>query len=490
MKRSFYFITICQLILIEKLLAQNFSSPCPRLFSYEMKSIEKDRYFGNVRVETLEELNGVWLRLIFDRACVQLGNWLGEVTTEDNKEFLIKKSKLNLKSGDFLTVRFYVKFTVGRQIPQLTSIRLNGRIVCPEKDIEPVQTTTISFPPVTTTFNILLEDRHANVTTESISTISNIPPSPYNLIQEIEFPAPTPSYQKEVETEDYGEFFQGDLSLVSFRPRYEECGTVMTPPNGLEHGNMEYEGAFPWHSAIYLSKGTELTYICAASLISSRFLITAAHCVTKRNSEIPVRPEHLLVYLGKYFLRRWSNAALQERQIQDIFVHEYYDHMSTKNNIALLKLVKPVKSTQYVRPVCLWKGDSNLQNIIGESGVVIGWGFNEHGIITNKLIKTYMPVVPRETCIRSYPEFFTHFTSNNSFCARFSNDTSICTGDSGGGMIFPQKHPGIHKPLHYLRGIVSISVALQNEFKCDSEHYIVFTDVAKYLPWIEKFKIN
>lgn len=53
--------------------SMNFTSPCPRLFNYENNSLEKDKYFGNVRVETREELSGVWLKISFDNPCVQLG---------------------------------------------------------------------------------------------------------------------------------------------------------------------------------------------------------------------------------------------------------------------------------------------------------------------------------------------------------------------------------------------------------------------------------
>ncbi|XP_044763935.1 serine protease gd-like [Coccinella septempunctata] len=466
---------------------QNFSSPCPRLFSYESKSIEKDKYFGNVRVETREELSGVWLKMLFDKPCVQLGNWLGEVSTEDNREFLIKRPKLVLKPGDFLTVRFYVKFTPGREIPQLLSIKLNNKLVCPE--------STQQFPqmPQVTSFEVLLEDRNGNETSSVFitTTTNRTPPSPYNLIQEIELPGPTSPRVVAAETEDYGEFFQGDLSLVNFRPKRDECGTVMPPKHhSLSHLDEVYEGAFPWHAAIYLSKGTELNYICAANLISSKFLLTVAHCVTKRNSEVVVRPEHLLIYLGKYYLRRWSNPALQERQVQNIYIHEEYDHVAIKNDIALLKLLKPVKITDYVRPVCLWRGGSRLESIVGEYGAVVGWGFNQNGIVTNKLVRTFMPIVSREICINNYPGFYQHFTLGKSYCASFQNETSICNGDSGGGMIFSKKTPGSHYPTHYLRGVISLSVALQNEFRCDDEHFAIFTDIAEYLPWLDKFGIN
>lgn len=61
-----------------------------------------------------------------------------------------------------------------------------------------------------------------------------------------------------------------------------------------------------------------------------------------------------------------------------------------------------------------------------------------------------------------------------------SSGTSVCGGDSGGGMVFKQGNK------YYLRGVVSISVALQNTLKCDTNNYVVFADAAKYSSWINQ----
>jgi secreted trypsin-like serine protease len=53
-------------------------------------------------------------------------------------------------------------------------------------------------------------------------------------------------------------------------------------------------------------------------------------------------------------------------------------------------------------------------------------------------------------------------------------------GDSGGGMVFKQGKQ------FYLRGVISISIALQNTLKCDPNHYAVFVDAAKYTTWIKQ----
>jgi dynein heavy chain len=38
----------------------------------------------------------------------------------------------------------------------------------------------------------------------------------------------------------------------------------------------------------------------------------------------------------------------------------------------------------------------------------------------------------------------------------------------------------------FIRGVVSVSIALQNSVRCDPDHYAVFIDVAKYTTWIDR----
>lgn len=57
--------------------------------------------------------------------------------------------------------------------------------------------------------------------------------------------------------------------------------------------------------------------------------------------------------------------------------------------------------------------------------------------------------------------------------------TSVCNGDSGGSMTFEKNG------VYYIRGIVSVSVSRTNQQLCDPKHYVIFTDVAQFIPWIE-----
>lgn len=58
-------------------------------------------------------------------------------------------------------------------------------------------------------------------------------------------------------------------------------------------------------------------------------------------------------------------------------------------------------------------------------GTVVGWGFDETGQVTEQLHKAQMPIVSQDKCRSSFPEFYTRFTSDRTFCAGFQNGKLI-----------------------------------------------------------------
>lgn len=260
----------------------------------------------------------------------------------------------------------------------------------------------------------------------------------------------------------------------------ESCGVLSPTLNPLVvNGQAAHDGQFPWHAALYISQGVQLKYTCGGNLVSSRLILTAAHCVTLKRSATPMNQEHLLVYLGKSDLLHWQGQE-QDCSVDEIVVHPDYNYSQFYSDMALLRLKKTIRYTDHVRPVCLWASE-DLKQVVGKVGRVPGWGYNEHGVVSTSLSYVEMPVVTHETCIWSNREVFSKITSDMSFCAGFRNGSNVCNGDSGGGMVFNQNGRW------YLKGIVSVSVAIQNHFLCDPDHYVVFGDVSKYKRWIEGY---
>ncbi|CAH1118358.1 unnamed protein product [Phaedon cochleariae] len=524
-----YFIIAASLLLnIISISCQELISPCPRLFTYEPRNPnEPDKWYGRISLLSDSDLSGVWLRIILDKKSIQLGNWFGEVKTDDNKEYLIKNRQKQLKANVPDFVRFYIKHDMNEPPPRLTGFRLNAKMVCPEGGL-PTEPTT---PPQQWFTSAELTTTPAPVVHSVTTHVPDVAPSISEISEGTEPFVRPPSNENGNTEED--DFFTGDFSFFGKpqKPLFDEstCGTVIKQPRPLiTYGQVTQEGEFPWHAALYHARGIDLSYICGGTLISRYHIVTVAHCVTRRSVQSTLNPSSLVVYLGKFYLKVWSNPGIQDRQVERIFVHERYNSHAFKNDIAVLKLSTPIEITDYVRPACLWEEQQTLEAVIGKLGTVVGWGFDENGKVTEQLTKAHMPVVSQETCIYSFPDFYSRFTSDHTYCAGFKNGkapenasyaiqatnsngyfnyvvqmfrfryspgftaydittgTSVCNGDSGGGMVFPKRGSNPNNPIWQLRGMVSISVALQNQVRCDSSHYVVFTDTAKYLDWIKK----
>jgi dynein heavy chain len=290
---------------------------------------------------------------------------------------------------------------------------------------------------------------------------------------------PSPPYRQTTQ-------FEG----VMVSPKYTDssnkiqCGTQLIQNTPLiAHGEETFPGQWPWHAALYLYMRRDIKFRCGGSYVGTRSVITAAHCVSLKGELL--RAEDFMVYLGRYNLRNMNEEGLQYHDVRNIIVHPSYNGTYSIGDIAVLILTTEVEVTALVRPVCLWgQDDGSPADIIDQVGLVVGWGLDERDEPTETLMMVQMPVVNQQTCIWSDPTYYSLFTSNGTFCAGFRNGSSVCNGDSGGGMVFPRKRSD-GTEIWTLQGIVSHGRRRDSYSNfCDPKAYIVFTDVGKYLDWL------
>ncbi|XP_049824758.1 CLIP domain-containing serine protease B15 [Aethina tumida] len=433
-------------------------SPCPDVFQYESRQ-EQRRWFGRIHLRSDDELIGIWIHVEMDREIELLGNWFGDSTTYDNIKFTIKNHDYVLEPGITKTIRIFAQYYEG-PTPNLVSVRLNGKTICSRGKRSSGKRTTIyiSHKPVTEPTLATQHHRHttlASVSTESFWTEQS--PAP------LAGPVPTPPV---VRQEEY-------------------CGRVAKRPVELIlHGQNTTQGQWPWHAALYYSGGLQLIYTCGGTLVSSRHVVTAAHCVTMISTNETINVDKLVIYLGKHNLNSFG-TNVQSIDAESIHLHPEYDPGTFYNDIAVVTLSRSAQYTKNVRPVCLWSSDTSLSSVVNKVGTVVGWGFDDKKHVSEYLMQAAMPVVPLETCIFSNRDFFSRLLFDKNYCAGFRNGTSVCNGDSGGGMVFPRTGTRGVDTVWELRGIVSIGVAQQTEMICDPDHFIIFTDVAKHLRWVK-----
>lgn len=246
----------------------------------------------------------------------------------------------------------------------------------------------------------------------------------------------------------------------------------------ITNGYDTRQGDFPWHVAIYHRVRRDAAYKCGGSLINENTIITAAHCIYDESGRVII-PERMIVHLGKYKLYSVDENT-KEFPVFEIIRHPEYNVSTLANDIAILKLANSVQFTSYIQPVCLWdRTKTSVRHVENKLGTVMGWGFTELDEASDVLREAKMPVVQFSQCLQSNRDFFGFFLSDRNFCAGFRNGTSVCNGDSGGGMVFEEDGTW------QLRGVVSISMKREDKDLCNTSHYVIFTDVAQYLPWIE-----
>lgn len=190
------------------------------------------------------------------------------------------------------------------------------------------------------------------------------------------------------------------------------------------------------------------------------------------------------------------------RQAFNIITHPRFDISDLSNDIAIIRLATYATFNNYVQPICLWDStNSNIAEITGKFGTVIGWGVTQSDQLSHVLQHAAMSVVSFITCLQSNRNFYGAFLSEKNFCAGSRNGicsltkllfrkslpicitngkgTTVCNGDSGGSLSFEENG------VYHIRGIVSLAMSRKDLKLCSNEDYVIFTDVAQYLHWIE-----
>ncbi|XP_068133198.1 coagulation factor XII [Hyperolius riggenbachi] len=230
-------------------------------------------------------------------------------------------------------------------------------------------------------------------------------------------------------------------------------------------GMVALPAAHPYMAAIYMGN-----QFCGGSLISSCWVVTAAHCLDQRPSL-----KDITVVLGQNLFNT-TDQRTAVFQVQKYIIHQQYSEFTFQNDIALMKLqdVNGVcaQFSQFIQPICLQqitKATGSVQHC-----EVAGWGHQYHGADYYALFlqEAHMPILPLAQCQSP----FSHGDKilPGMFCAGFmEGGVDACQGDSGGPLVC--EVDGIV----HLFGIVSWGSGCAEENKPG-----IYTDVSKYTDWI------
>ncbi|XP_077488026.1 uncharacterized protein LOC144098930 [Amblyomma americanum] len=233
-------------------------------------------------------------------------------------------------------------------------------------------------------------------------------------------------------------------------------------------GHSSAPGSWPWQVALY----KEGEFQCGAALVSDRWLVTAGHCFYNTLTS------HWVARMG--MLRRGTEMPSPFEvvaHISHVVIHPEYVDKGFANDIAMLKLDKPVDFSDYIRPICLPSDGETVRPRHTSFCVAVGWGkLLEVGrLFPDTLQEVPLPVLTTEECRRRTLFLPLYNITENMFCAGYERGgRDACLGDSGGPLMC-QKVDGRWS----LVGVTSNGDGCGRPGRPG-----VYTKVMRYLPWI------
>ncbi|GFY25711.1 serine protease filzig [Trichonephila clavipes] len=153
----------------------------------------------------------------------------------------------------------------------------------------------------------------------------------------------------------------------------KDCGVrLMQAVGRIVGGKNTYFGKWPWQALVKEATwlGLFVKNKCGGVLITSKYVLTAAHCQ-------PGFLASLLVVLGTHDLAEtFDNKASVIRNVKRMVVHRHYNAQTFENDLALLEMESSVEFLPYVVPICL---PHRNEDFTGKMAFVTGWGKLTHG---------------------------------------------------------------------------------------------------------------
>ncbi|KAM9243131.1 transmembrane protease serine 9 isoform 2-T2 [Dugong dugon] len=220
-------------------------------------------------------------------------------------------------------------------------------------------------------------------------------------------------------------------------------------------------GEFPWQAS--LRENNE--HFCGATIVSPRWLVSAAHCFNDFQD-----PTEWVAYVGTTYLSG-SEASTVRARISKIIKHPFYNMDTADFDVAVLQLASPLPFGRHIQPVCLPAASHIFP--ARKKCLISGWGYLKEDFLVKPevLQKASVELLDQGLCTSLYG----HSLTDRMLCAGYlDGKVDSCQGDSGGPLVCEEPSGRF-----FLAGIVSWGIGC-----AEARRPGVYARVTRLRDWI------
>uniref|UniRef100_A0A8C0X5E1 Peptidase S1 domain-containing protein n=1 Tax=Castor canadensis TaxID=51338 RepID=A0A8C0X5E1_CASCN len=251
------------------------------------------------------------------------------------------------------------------------------------------------------------------------------------------------------------------LMILCTPMSFSKCG-VPQQLNRVVGGQDSTDGEWPWVVSIRKNG----THHCAGSLLTSHWVVTAAHCFKGNLNKLSL----FSVLLGAWQLENPGPGAKQVG-VAWVLPHPTYSWKEAASaDIALVRLKTPILFSERILPICL--PDSSVRLPPNTECWIAGWGSIHDGVPLHHpqtLQKLKVPIIDSETSI-----------TEDMLCAGYlEGERDACLGDSGGPLMCKVESSWV------LAGIIS-----WGEGCAQRNRPGVYTSLLSHRTWVQRIVLR
>ncbi|XP_075139713.1 ovochymase-2 [Leptodactylus fuscus] len=267
--------------------------------------------------------------------------------------------------------------------------------------------------------------------------------------------------------------------------RVARCGEHMAADESANYnllsrivgGTSTNKGEHPWIASLK----RDGRHFCGGTVISDRYIVTAAHCVLDKNI---LNNTRVSVGVHDFGVKEYSEKSFP---IKAVYKHPNFSSNKPFNyDIAILELVGRIKFDQNIQAACLPNPDDVFP--AGSLCVALGWGrLIENGRLPLRLQQVTLPLIDYRRCLSIMETVDRRLVFETVVCGGFpEGGKDACQGDSGGPFLCQRSHGR-----WVLVGVTSWGLGCARNWKNNLLQPPerrgspgVFTDIQKLLNWL------